>query len=103
MEIKFSRQSTNTSLFSLIFQKESISFEQFAFAFFDFLHLPIEPFSLNYKLLYAITKDIGNSPPIFLLHKKKADNGDDSVTIENFSKLLEWFGPMSPLIMEKVL
>jgi len=69
--------------------REAIPFEEFAAAFFKFLKMDFELNNLNYKLLLAITKDI-------------SDTGEELVTIETFSKLLEWFGPLDEGIIDKI-
>jgi len=69
--------------------KEVVMWEEFSTMFFNFLGVSRDENPLHYKMLHSIVKDI-------------ADNGEDSVTIETFSKMLEWFGPMGPGILEKI-
>jgi len=68
--------------------RETVPWNEFVLAMCTFLRLPLDENSNKYHIVYAIVKDIAES--------------DDCVSIETFSKLLEWFGPLGTGILDKI-
>jgi len=72
--------------------KDSIPWIEFSRGLSNFLGVPFEEKteSINNEMLRALLADIG-------------ENSDDVITIETFSKLLEWFGPLDTSMFERVM
>eukprot|EP01117_Protostelium_nocturnum_P010326 TRINITY_DN3709_c0_g3_i1.p1 TRINITY_DN3709_c0_g3~~TRINITY_DN3709_c0_g3_i1.p1 ORF type:complete len:1410 (-),score=591.25 TRINITY_DN3709_c0_g3_i1:49-4278(-) len=69
--------------------QDLVSFDQFASALCVFLNTTLVPNTQNYNCLRMIIQDIN-------------DSKTDAVSTETFSKLLEWFGPLDALFLDKI-
>jgi len=71
--------------------RDCVSWKEFSLGLYKFLGVPLneDDEDLAYRMLHAIVQDI-------------ADNKDDMVTVETFSKFLEWFGPLEHALFARI-
>ncbi|PRP73071.1 SH2 domain-containing protein, partial [Planoprotostelium fungivorum] len=69
--------------------EDDVPFNTFVLALSDMLKIGISQGSTHYITLQSLVRDI-------------ADSDSERITIETFSKLLEWFGPLDGQFLDKI-